>query len=229
MVHVDYCYGKKKQEKGFNGKPYYFIDKRAYNSCSGGLLYIKYSLKNYSRKSIKKVKIYFNAYNVNGEVEKFEFERDVSYLSSDGITKYGLGTYQTSSEYYSCDYTIYKIKSLEIDHIDVTYMNNTKETFKGNYSPTALDIEEEKKEEKETTKFMIFILSLAFLSLWGIIKYLIWFVSDMIGLWYRYLGVYCGFYASFINFIKNLSVYTEGFFLFFQKTLDKYGKVWYTT
>lgn len=184
MVHVDYCYGKKKQEKGFNGKPYYFIDKRAYNSCSGGSLDIKYSLKNYSRKSIKKVKIYFNAYNVNGEIKKFEVENDVSYesSSSDGITGYGLGTYQTSSEYYYCYYTIYKIKSLEIDHIDVTYMNNAKETFKGNYSPTALDIEEEKKEEKETTKFIIFTILLLLLILWGSFKYLKWFFMDFFDL-----------------------------------------------
>lgn len=109
---------------------------------------VKYTVKNYGEKIVKKYTIYFKAYNGADEIVDCTVRGQsiVSVSDADGVMPYDDFGYDGLLEnaWYNAS-----IRYIEIDHIDVVYDDNTTESCVGNYVLT----KEEEEEERRRVRF----------------------------------------------------------------------------
>ncbi|MDE6036213.1 MAG: hypothetical protein K2G36_09925 [Ruminococcus sp.] len=135
-----------------------------FQADSAGGISVKYSVKNWGPKPVKKYTIYFKAYNGADEiVECTARHRSIAGVSSADCVEKD----KTQSRLFENAWYNHSIRRVEIDHIDVVYTDNTTESCIGNY---VLNEEEQKKQDKINKKVKKGCL------IWFIITVIIWLV-----------------------------------------------------
>jgi len=113
---------------------------------------VKYTVKNYGEKFVKKYTIYFKAYNGADEIVDCTVRGQsiVSVSDADGVMPYDDFGYDGLLEnaWYNAS-----IRYIEIDHIDVVYDDNTTESCVGNYVLTKEEEELAAFEERRRVRF----------------------------------------------------------------------------
>lgn len=107
---------------------------QSHKADSAGGVSVKYTVKNYGRKPVKKYAIYFKAYNGADEIVNCTVRREsiVGVSDADRVEPYAFRDGLLKNAWYNNS-----IRHISIDHIDVVYTDDTTESCVGNHILTA--------------------------------------------------------------------------------------------
>lgn len=144
----------------------------SHQANSAGGVSVKFSVENFGTKTVRSYSIYFTPYN--GAYEPVRCT--VTNLCTKGVSGHdslgpnGIG----SNKLFENAWYNHSIRSVSIDHIDVTYTDGTTESCKGNYVPT-------KEEESASLQSGCLQGLVALAGLAAMIGLLLWLASDLLG------------------------------------------------
>lgn len=139
---------------------------------SAGGIDVKGIVTNHGKKAVKKYSVYFIAYNGADEVVECEASRRsiVEVCSADKLPLSGTQRLFGENLWYNKS-----IRRVEIDHIDVVYVDNTTESCKGNY---VLTQEEQKLQTIRNNKVKRgFKIYLKICAVFWIVAFMVYFLS----------------------------------------------------
>lgn len=151
----------------------------SHQANSAGGVSVKFSVKNYGTKNVKKFRVYFSAYNGAGEKVSCTVRRESTrVVASTDMVRAG-----ETKDSFVWNNTWYNnsIRSIKIDRIEVTYTDGTTESCNGNYMPTSTDQETAKKSDLTNLKIALLELVIGIGGLWLCFKVISWCLSDLFG------------------------------------------------
>ncbi|MBD5160340.1 MAG: hypothetical protein HDT23_08900 [Ruminococcus sp.] len=163
MIRVEsYDWGFQGYSDGYDG----WHSKKA-NSAGG--VSVKYKVKNYGSKGVKKYTVSFKAYNGANEIVPCTIRGDsiVGISSADFVCSNGIQDGFSSDVWYN-----YSIRYVEIESIRVVYDDDTTESCDGNYVLTPEEQQLKDRHDKKTA-------SIGCITLIAIIVFIYWWIFNL--------------------------------------------------